>query len=83
MRYAFLDSSGTVVQLIVGELNEEQQQVFLRDYAILFNATKIVAVDGDTAVWIGGSYTDGTFSPPPAPEPLPEPLPEVVTEPEI
>ena len=75
MRYAFLDASGTVVQLIVGELNDEQQQVFLRDYAILFTATQIVAVEGDTAVWIGGSYTDGTFSPPPEPEVPSDPLP--------
>lgn len=83
MKYAFITADNVVVQLIAGELNEEQQQVFLRDYSILFAATQILAVEGDTAVWIGGSYTDGTFSPPPAPEPLPEPLPEVVTEPEI
>jgi len=81
MRYAFLDSSNTVVQVIVGELNEEQQQVFLRDYAILFNATQIVAVEDDRSVWIGGSYTDGEFTP--APEPQPEPLPEPQPEPEI
>jgi hypothetical protein len=68
MRYAFLDSSNTVVQLIVGELNEEQQQVFLRDYAILFKATQIVAVEDDRSVWIGGTYTDGTFNPPPTPQ---------------
>jgi hypothetical protein len=34
-------------------------------------------------VWIGGSYTAGEFTPPPAPEPLPEPLPEPQPEPEI
>ena len=79
----FLDDQSRVVQVIVGELTEQQQVQFLADYAILFGATQIVAVDGDTAVWIGGSYTDGTFTEPPAPEPLPEPLPEVVTEPEI
>jgi hypothetical protein len=79
----FLDDQSRVVQVIVGELTEQQQAQFLADYAILFGATQTVAVDGDTAVWIGGSYTDGTFTEPPAPEPLPEPLPEVVTEPEI
>ena len=83
----FLDDQSRVVQVIVGELTEQQQVQFLADYAILFGATQTVAVDGDTAVWIGGSYTDGTFSPPaasePVPEVLPEPLPEVVTEPEI
>jgi hypothetical protein len=69
----------------------------LADYRVLFGAESIVAVDADTAVWIGGSYTDGTFTAPPEPEPepepvpiveviaepLPEPLPEVITEPEI
>jgi len=64
MRYAFLNSDALVVQVIVGELDEQQQAQFLRDYAILFGATQIVAVDGDTAVWIGGTYTDGTFIPP-------------------
>jgi hypothetical protein len=80
MRFVFINSDGIVVQVIIGELNEQQQAQFLRDYAILFGATQIVAVDAETSVWIGGSYTDGTFTEPPAPEPLPEPLPEVVTE---
>ena len=80
----FLDDQSRVVQVIVGELTEQQQVQFLADYAILFGATQTVAVDGDTAVWIGGSYTDGTFAASePVPEVLPEPLPEVVTEPEI
>ena len=79
-RYAFINADGIVVQVIVGALNAQQQQQFLRDYAALFGATQIVAVDAETSVWIGGSYTDGTFTEPPAPEPLPEPLPEVVTE---
>jgi hypothetical protein len=65
MNYAFINASGIVVNLISGALDENQQAQFLRDYAILFGATQIVAVDTDTAVWIGGSYTDDTFSPPP------------------
>jgi hypothetical protein len=81
--YAFLNADSIVVNVISGTLNEQQQAQFLRDYAILFGATQIVEVETDTAVWIGGSYTDGTFNEPPAPEPLPEPLPEVITEPEI
>ena len=82
MRFAFINADGIVVQVIVGDLNEQQQAQFLRDYGALFGATAIVAVDADTSVWIGGSYTDGVFTAP-APEPQPEPLPEVVTEPEI
>jgi hypothetical protein len=46
---------------------------------VLFGAESIVAVDADTAVWIGGSYDSesGTFTPPPAPEPEPEPIEEI------
>ena len=87
MRYAFINANGIVVNVIVGALSPIEQQRFLADYRALFGAESIVAVDADTAVWIGGSYTDGTFTAPPEPEPvpevLPEPLPEVVTEPEI
>ena len=83
-RYAFINADGIVVQVIVGNLNAQQQAQFLSDYSVIFGATQIVAVGDDTSVWIGGSYTDGTFTAPPEPEPvpevLPEPLPEVVTE---
>ena len=87
-RYAFTNADGIVVNVTTGALTAAQQAQFLADYAILFGATAIVAVDGDTSIWIGGSYTDGTFTTPPEPEPvieviaepLPEPLPEVVTE---
>ena len=82
-RYAFTNADGIVVNVISGALSPTEQQRFLTDYGVLFGATQIVAVDATTAVWIGGSYTDGTFTEPPAPEPLPEPLPEVVTEPEV
>jgi len=93
MNYAFIDANGIVVNVISGALAPIEQQRFLADYRVLFGAESIVAVDADTAVWIGGSYTDGTFTAPPQPEPepiveviaepLPEPLPEVITEPEI
>ena len=79
-RYAFINPDSIVVQVIVGNLNAQQQAQFLSDYSVLFGATQIVAVDAETSVWIGGSYTAGTFTEPPAPEPLPEPLPEVITE---
>ena len=79
-RYAFTNADGIVVNVITGSLTAEQQEQFLRDYAILFGATTIVAVDDTQPVWIGGSYTDGVFTTPPAPEPQPEPLPEIITE---
>lgn len=68
MNYAFINANGIVVNLISGALDENQQAQFLRDYAILFGATQVVAVDENVAVWVGGSYTDDTFSPPPPPE---------------
>ena len=97
MNYAFIDANGIVVNVISGALSEIEQQRLLADYRALFGAEQIVAVDEGTAVWIGGTYTDGVFMAPPEPEPvpvpepiveviaepLPEPLPEVVTEPEI
>ena len=95
MRYAFINSSGIVVQVISGTLTAQQQEQFLRDYAILFGAASIIEVEGATGVWIGGAYLDGVFAPQPEPEPevieepiamieemQPEPLPEV-TEPEL
>jgi hypothetical protein len=66
-RYAFIDANGIVVNVISGALSEAQQAQFLSDYGVLFGATQIVAVDADTSVWIGGSYTDGTFTAPPTP----------------
>ncbi len=68
-RYAFTKSDGIVVQVISGALNAAQQAQFLRDYAILFGATAIIQVEDGTSVWIGGTYTDGQFQPPPQPEP--------------
>lgn len=69
MRYAFTDSSGTVLTIIVGTLNPEQQQQFLRDYAILFGATQIIEASEGTSIWIGGTYDAAQgFLPPPQPE---------------
>ena len=72
MNYAFTNADGTVVQVITGALNADEQARFLRDYAILFGATAIIEVEQGTSVWIGGTYTDGQFQPPPQPEPVPE-----------
>ena len=85
MTYAFTNADGTVVQAITGTLNADEQARFLRDYAILFGATAIIEVEQGTSVWIGGTYTDGVFAPPPQPEPLPEIVEgesEVLPEPE-
>jgi hypothetical protein len=86
-RYAFIDANGIVVNVIVGDLDQAQQQVFLDIYRGMFGAQSVVEVVSDIAIWIGGSYTGGEFLPPaepePAPEPLPEPLPETQMEPEI
>jgi hypothetical protein len=88
-KYAFTSADGIVVQVITGQLDATAQARFLADYRILFGAEQIIEVPGETSVYIGGSYTDGEFLPPPAPEPepvpepLPEPLPEPQPEPEI
>jgi hypothetical protein len=82
MRYAFIDVNGIVVNVIVGALSPIEQQRFLTDYRVLFGAEQIIAVDADTAVWIGGSYTDGTFTAPPEPEVITTPTePEVPSDP--
>jgi hypothetical protein len=89
MRYAFIDSNGIVVNVISGALTASEQARFLTDYRALFGAEQIIEVEAETTVWIGGTYTEGVFAPPPepepepAPEPLPEPLPEPQPEPEI
>jgi hypothetical protein len=68
MTYAFTNADGTVVQAITGTLNADEQARFLRDYATLFGAVAIIEVEQGTSVWIGGTYTDGQFQPPPQPE---------------
>jgi hypothetical protein len=78
IRHAYLNADNFVVQVTVGELLPEQHDMFLHDYGILFGATSCVRVEDDRAVWIGGSYTDGEFTPPPAPEPLPEVITETI-----
>ena len=73
MQYAFINAESVVVQVIVGDLNAATQAMFLRDYSKTIGATAIIEVPGDTAVYIGGSYTGGVFAEPPQPEPQLEP----------
>jgi len=70
-KYAFINADSIVVQVITGQLDAATQAIFLRDYSALFGAVGIVEVPAETSVYIGGSYTDGEFLPPPAPEPEP------------
>jgi hypothetical protein len=86
MKYAFINASGEVVQVISGFLTESQLQMFLADYAFLYGATSVISANENTTVWIGGTYTDGVFTEPPQPEPLPEIVEgesEVLPEPEV
>lgn len=66
-RYALINADGVVVNCIVGALTPQQEQMILAAENSINGATQIVAVEPDTAVWIGGSYTNGTFIAPPAP----------------
>ena len=63
-RYAFLDASGVVLNVIVGDLNAEQQALFLHDHNLLYGAQQIIEITSDVPVWIGGSYTGGVFTEP-------------------
>jgi hypothetical protein len=80
MNYAFLNADGIVVNVITGALTDKQLSQFLSDYATLFGATQVIPVGAEQAVWIGGSYTDGVFAPPPAPE-IVESIAELIAEP--
>ena len=80
MRYAFTNADSIVVQVISGALNATQQEMFLRDYSVLFGAVAIIEVEDGTSVWIGGAYLDGVFAPPPQPE-IVECTSELIEEP--
>ena len=84
MYYAFLNADGIVVNVITGSLTDKQLSQFLSDYGTLFGATQVIPVDAATAVWIGGTYTEGVFAPPPPPPPPPEiveSIAELIAEP--
>ena len=79
MKHVYLNAQYIVVQVISGGVDGAAHDALLRDYGVLFGAVRCVRVDAETPVWIGGSYTDGEFTPPPAPPVEPEPQ----LEPEI
>jgi hypothetical protein len=79
-RYAFLDANGTVLNLIVGNLTPDEQQMFLRDHNAMYGAQQIIEVEPDTSVWIGGTYDAAQgFLPPPSQ--IVEGTSEVIEEP--
>jgi hypothetical protein len=72
MRYAFINSEGIVVNVIVGILNDDAVALFLRDYRILFGAERVIPIGDDSvSVFPGGIYTpeEGFLPPPPPPQP--------------
>jgi hypothetical protein len=73
MRYAFVNADNIVVNVIVGDLNDEQKPRFFAVQQAIFGATQMVELADNQGAWIGGTYTDGQFQPPPQPEPEPEP----------
>jgi hypothetical protein len=48
-RYAFLDANGTVLNLIVGNLTADEQQVFLRDHNAMYGAQQIIEAERQQA----------------------------------
>lgn len=79
-RHAYLNSDDQVVQVLSGALEGTAHDALLKDYGALYGAVRCVQVPSEeTPIWIGGSYTSGEFTPPPAPpvEPEPEPEPEI------
>jgi hypothetical protein len=79
-RHAYLDANDVVVQIIAGAVNGAAHDGLLKNYGALYGAVRCVQVPTkETPIWIGGSYTGGEFTPPPAPpvEPEPEPEPEI------
>ncbi len=79
MRHAYLNAEDVVVQVIAGGVEGETHDAFLEVYAKLFGAVRCIRIEDERPVWIGGSYTGGEFTPPPAPPVEPEPQ----LEPEI
>lgn len=87
MRYAFVNADNIVVNVIVGDLTDEQKPRFFEVQQAIFGATQMIELGENQGAWIGGTYTDGQFTAPepPQPEPLPEILEgtsEVLPEPE-
>lgn len=79
--YAYLDANGIVVNIIVGDLTEEDERAIFSDEQSNRGAVSFIRTTRNARPMIGGAYTDGVFQAPPAPEP--EPLPEPIVEPEV
>ena len=78
-KHVYLNAEDVVVQVISGGVDGVAHDALLRDYGVLFGAVRCIRIEDERPVWIGGSYTDGEFTPPPAPPVEPEPQ----LEPEI
>lgn len=63
MKYIFIDSNDLVVQVIDGNLDENEKNIFLLNYSSLFNAISFVEKNDDEKVFIGGKYINGEFFP--------------------
>ena len=68
-RFAFINGESTVVQIVVGDMDESALEGLLAGYAPMFGATNVVKVaDEATSIWIGGTYDPTVgFTPPPEP----------------
>ena len=79
MRYALVNAENIVVNVIVGDLTDEQKPRFFAVQQAIFGATQMVELAENQGAWIGGTYTDGQFAAPEPPvQPEPEPEPEVI-----
>lgn len=71
-KHVYLNTEDVVVQVISGGVDGVAHDALLRDYGVLFGAVRCIRIEDERPVWIGGSYTDGEFTPPPAPPVEPE-----------
>jgi hypothetical protein len=81
-RYAFINDSQMVVQVIVGDLDDSLLAMFVEQYAGMFGAVWALEVaDESVQIWMGGRYDSHSgFLRPPEPE-IVEGASEVVEEP--
>lgn len=82
-RYALVADAGLVVNIIVGDLNQDQEAAILAAQRGVNGAQQIIALGDTEPAWIGGLYADGVFAAPEEPtivegtsEVLPQPEPE-------
>jgi hypothetical protein len=73
VRYVFISENGVIVNTIVGLLTDDQLDLFLRDYRVLFGAARVIKVADDSiAIYSGGTYNESEGFLPPPPPPVPE-----------